>query len=145
MNFSNPFGVVIDDAENILTALGSAARRLEAAIENEAIARAQARDAAETLAAAVDEAVLVEVMLAQSKEGPLAGIATTSDAYKVAFRARVQAHTTGPELAHLHGDANRLRIAADNAKIELDQAQVQFAACKHAADLKAQILRASIA
>lgn len=75
-------------------------------------------------------------------EGQLKGIAKTSKAYQCAINA-VVARTRADQFASEHADARRLRIAADNARMELDKAQTLYSAIKHAVDLKAMILRAS--
>ena len=108
------------------------------------LARARAKDAAEALDAAVNEALMTDILLADTaKEGPLAGIAKTSKAYDIALSARRTMLCTA-DLAHLFADAARLRTDADNARMALDKAQIQFSGIKHACDLKAMILRASV-
>ena len=140
----NPLNPTLDEAEGLLAELRQAADRLADAVELEAVARSRAKDAAETLDAAVNDILLTDILLADTaKEGALAGIAKTSKAYDIALSAR-RASLCGGQLAHLYADAARLRTDADNARMALDKAQTQFSAVKHACDLKAMILRASV-
>ena len=140
----NPLNPTLDEAEQLLEELRRAADRLTDALEMEAVARARAKDAAETLDAAVNDVLLSDILLADTmKEGALAGIAKTSKAYDIAVSARRAALCSG-QLAHLYTDAARLRTDADSAGIALARAQTQFSAVKHACDLKAMILRASV-
>lgn|SRR5690606_28911139 len=138
---TNPYLDTIQEAEDLLTSLHDAAKRLEAAIAADRITRSRAQDAKETLAAAEAEIVVEAETLAQAGEGPLAKIAKTSKAYTYALDNLLhQARQTN--LSHLYRDANRAAIEADNAAIELAQAQAMFSAMKHAAELKAAILKA---
>lgn len=140
----NPLNPTLEEAEQLLEELRQAADTLAGAVELEAVARARAKDAAETLDAAVNDILLTDILLADTaKEGALAGIAKTSKAYDIALNAR-RAALCGGQLAHLAGDAARLRMEADGARMTLDKAQAQFSAVKHACDLKAMILRASV-
>lgn len=138
---TNPYLDTIAEAEDLLTSLHDAAKRLQTAIAAERITRSRAQDAKETLAAAEAEIVVEAETLAQAGEGPLAKIAKTSKAYQYALDNMLhQARQTN--LNHLYRDANRAIIEADNAAIELAQAQAMFSAMKHAAELKAAILKA---
>ena len=141
---ANPLNPTLDEAEQLLEELRLAAGRLADAIELDATARARAKDAAETLDAAVNDILMTDILLADTaKEGALAGIAKTSKAYDIALSARRTA-LCGGQLAHLAADASRLRIEADSARAALDRTQMLFSAVKHACDLKAMILRASV-
>ena len=140
----NPLNPTLDEAEQLLVELRQAADRLTDAVELEAVARARAKDAADNLESAVSEILLTDILLAETaKEGALAGIAKTSKAYDVAMSARRAALCSG-QLAHLYADAARLRGEGDSARMALDTAQARFSAVKHACDLKAMILRASV-
>lgn len=136
---TNPLNTTIGEAEELITNLHDAARRLQNAIQLERVARARAQDAKETLSASEAELIHEATLLAQAKEGPLSGIATTSKAYGYAIE-KLLSEARQTNLSALYHDANRLAIEADNAAIELEQAKVQFSACKHVADLKAAIL-----
>jgi len=140
MKVQNPLNPTIDEAEDLFDALKSAVDRLEAAINTEAVMRARAKDAEESLSADVDEVLLGEILL---KEGAFA-LAPSSKAYELAMKARVASLRTSEQFAGQYIAAKRARTEADNAKSELDQAQAAFSAVKHAADLKAMILRASV-
>lgn len=138
----HPLAALLAQATQLLDELHRAAARVENALAVEAIARARAKDAQETLDAAEAELVLEAVVLADAGDGALKGIAKTSKAYTYAID-NLLAQARAGALAHLADDARRLKIAADGAKSELDQAQARFSAVKHAADLAGNILRAA--
>lgn len=145
MNTVNPFAETVAEAEDLLTALMNAGERLAQAIATERIARARAQDAKETLGAAEAELVLEAEALSQAGEGPLASIkAKTSKAYDYAVQTMLRSARQG-DLARIAREADGLTIAADQAAIELQQAQTMFTATKYAAELKAAILTASAA
>lgn len=139
---NNPYIETIQEAEDLLTSLQDAAKRLSTAIAAERIIKSRAQDAKETLAAAEAELIYEEEMLAQAGEGSLKGIAKTSKTYGYALDHLLNTarQTT---LNHLYRDANRLAVEADNAAIELAQAQTFFVALKYGAELKAAILKAT--
>ena len=110
--------------------------------EAEQDARADAEQALEM----AEAKVLYEAELAaQEKSGALAGIAKTSPAYRAAV-THLLAHerqTDGPVGIYSRKVAH-LRTRLDDAQVAREQAAVHFSACKHAADLKASILRAMV-
>lgn len=140
MKMQNPLNPLIDEAEDILGALKSAVDRLEQAINTESIMRARAKDAEESLNVDIDEALMGEIVL---KEGTFS-LAPSSDAYKLAMKVRAASLRTSEQFAGQYIAAKRARTEADNARSEMEQAQAAFSAVKHAADLKAMILRASV-
>lgn len=138
---TNPLAQAIEESEEVIDSLRKAADRLSHAIQMAAVAKARAQDAKESLSAAEAELVYEAQMLAQAKEGPLAGLATSSKGYSYALdKLLSEARQAG--LSGLYNEANRYAIEADRAAIELQQAQTMFSALKHIADLKGSILRA---
>lgn len=143
MLINSPLVATIEQAEDLLTNLRDSAALLQEAIERDAVARARAKDAAETLDAAEAELVTEAVALADLGDGALKGLARTSKAFQYAVDNLL--HTARQTtLAHLYRDTQRLRLEADNARMALDRAQVHFTALRYACDLKAQILKAAI-
>lgn len=140
MNVKNPLNPTIEEAEDLIDALKASVDRLERAINTESVMRARAKDAEESLDADIDETLLGEIIL---KEGAFS-LAPSSDAYKVAMKVRRNQLRFSDQFAVQFNSAKRARTEADNARSELDQAQAAFSAVKHAADLKAMILRASV-
>ena len=140
MKVQNPLNPTIEEAEDLIDALKASVDRLERAISTESVMRARAKDAEESLSVDIDEVLLGEIML---KEGAFS-LAPSSDAYKLAMKARAASLRTSEQFAGQYIAAKRARTEADNARSELDQAQAAFSAVKHASDLKAMILRASV-
>lgn len=138
---ANPMTQTIDEAENIIIQLNAEANRLAETIAYEQTVYGLLKSAQEGLEDAESEAITEAVMLAQNKEGPLAGIATTSKAYDHALKTLVAGHRRD-RLAHLHAEVQKLEIEHVNARIDRQQAETHFSALKRVAELKAQILRA---
>lgn len=138
---ANPMTQTIDEAENIIVQLNSEANRLAETIAYEQTVHGLLKSAQDGLDAAESEAITEAVMLAQNKEGPLAGIATTSKAYDHALKTLVAKHRQNG-LGHMYEEVQRLEIEYANAKIDRQQAETRFSALKRVAELKAQILRA---
>ena len=130
--------ITIKEGEDIITALHNAAAELCTAIESDVTIRRMLKEAENDLASLEAEIVTDANIEAQGKEGPLAGIATTSKAYSYALDNLLSTHRNGSAGRQVQD----LRIQADNASIAAQQAQVKFSAVKHAADLKAAIIRA---
>lgn len=138
---TNPMTQTIDEAENIIVQLNSEANRLAETITYEQTVYGLLKTAQEGLESAESEMITEAVMLAQNKEGPLAGIATTSKAYDHALKTLVAQHRRDG-LAHLHAEVQKLEIEHINAKIDRQQAEAHFSAIKRVAELKTAILRA---
>ena len=135
--------ISITEGEDIITALHTATAELCDAIESDVTIRRMLKEAEVDLSAAESEIITEANIAAQGKEGPLAGIATTSKAYTYALDNLLTfQRNNGHAVGYAYREAQRLRIAADNAAIAKEQAQVKFSAVKHAADLKAAIIRA---
>lgn len=131
--------ITIQEGEDIIRQMQSAAAELCAAIESDVMVRRMLKEAEADLSAIEAEIVTEATIQAIGKEGPLAGIATTSKAYASATEVLL---SKSPRLHHIQASVARVQTDADNASIAVQQAQARFAAIKHAADLKAAILRA---
>lgn len=139
--YANPLLQTISAGEDLLVSLDNAARRLERAIADDAIAKAAASDAKESLGAQEAEYVVELTTLADAGEGPLQGIAKTSKAYAYALdNALAVARRNGNGLSEHARNAERAAVNAMNASIALQQAQAQFRACIAAAELRTAIL-----
>lgn len=137
--YANPLLATIDASEDLLVSLDNAARRLERAIAADAIAKAAATDAKETLAAQEAETVVELAALSDAGEGPLTGIAKTSKAWQYALDKALADARRG-ELRQAAAIADQASVTAMNANIELQAAQTQFRACLAAAELRTAIL-----
>lgn len=132
-------------SEMMITQLMEAADHLERTIEDETYLRRMLKEAEQALETAEAEKAYEAEMAAQEKSGPLAGIAKTGPAYKAAITNLLAAERqNGGPVGELARQVQHLQAQLDRAQIEREQAAVHFSACKHAADLKASILRAMI-
>lgn len=135
--------ITIDEGESIINGLQTAAAELCSAIEAETAIRRMLKEAEADLSAAESEVITEATIAAQGKDGPLAGIATTSKAYGYALETLVSQHrNNGHGVGAAWRQVQRLRVDADNAAVLREQSSVRFSAYKHAADLKAAIIRA---
>ena len=131
----NPLNQTVTTAENILNALGNASQQLQLSIENEAQKRRVAKEARQNYEALEADVVAETLMNANGKN---------AEARKAELdSALVKARTTG-SLARAWSLMNATAYDAEDAKTGLDQATVQFSATKHASDLVAAMLRASV-
>lgn len=137
----NPMTDYLEDAQSLLNHMGTVANTLEDAIATARTAKQRAADATKTLAAAESELAAELAVAAMAKEGPLAGIATSSKAYQAVMDAELARARAG-RLSALDIAAKRAQADAEAATIELEQAQARFSACRHAADLLAAMLHA---
>lgn len=140
---NNPLAASVAEAETLLAELLTAAKTLAEANESHSRAKTAADAALETLVAAETELAVVAELQAQAGEGPLAGLAKTSKAYNVALAKLVNDARAG-ELAELHANVQRLAVVADEAAIAASRAATLYSGYRHASDLKAAILKASI-
>lgn len=131
--------LTIAEGEEIIRSLHTAAAELCNAIEGDVNARRMLKEAEADLSAVESEIVTEATIQAIGKEGPLAGIATTSKAYAAATEVLLG---KSPRLHSIRKSVHAVQTDADNASIAVQQAQMRFAATKHAADLKAAIIRA---
>ncbi|MCL4833253.1 MAG: hypothetical protein KJZ86_12470 [Caldilineaceae bacterium] len=148
---NNPFTILpanllrqsLGEAEDILSQLLTAAQALADADENHTRAKSAANAVAETLAAAEVELIVAAETQAQAGDGPLAGLAKTSKAYTAALAKLINDAHAG-ELAELHANVRGLSVVAEEATIAADRARTLYSSYRHASDLKAAILKASL-
>lgn len=140
---NNPLAKSVAEAETLLAELLTAAKTLAEANESYSRAKTAADAALETLVTAETELVVAAELQAQNGEGPLAGLAKTSKAYNAAL-AKVVNDARAGELAELHANVQRLAVVADEAAIAAQRATTLYSGYRHASDLKAAILKASI-
>lgn len=132
-------------SETLIGDLMAASSQLACAIEEEMKLRQMLRDAEQVLEMAEAKVLYEAELAAQEKNGALAGIAKTSPAYRAAV-THLLAHerqSDGPVGIYSRKVAH-LRTRLDDAQVARERAAVHFSACKHAADLKASILRAMV-
>lgn len=133
--------ITIHEGENIISALYADAAALCEAVEADVTARRMLKEA-ETDLTAIEAGIVAEANIAaQAKEGPLAGIATTSKAYTAAVEVLLGQSARRHNVRMI---VARLQTDADNAAIAREQASIRFSATKHAAELKAAIIRAIV-
>lgn len=141
-NVQNPLATTIKESESIIQQLQQFSELLENAINEARENQGFYRDALDAYTMAETEELYEVVMMAQQKEGPLAGLATSSEAYKIAM-SHLKNNLRMGILAHFWQDAERYRQAHEMTQVELEQANTRFSALRRIAELKAQILRAS--
>ncbi|MFZ4659377.1 MAG: hypothetical protein ACOYNY_20345 [Caldilineaceae bacterium] len=133
---------LLSEGDRILSDLITADMDLSTALIDESMARRQLREAEQALNLAEAEIVSEAALQAKAKAGPLAGLAVSSDAYKMAVQLLVAKAHTG-NLQRLAGKAKERQIAAEDAKVGLERAQVRFSAIRHASNLLAGMLQAA--
>lgn len=133
---------LFEEGERILADLRSADGEVGTALEHDAQARRQLKEAERHLEVAEAEILTTAAIRSKAKEGPLAGIALTSDAYKAAVTKLLAEAHRGP-LKELFGRVKEWQIEADDAKIKLEQAAKRFSAICHASNLLASMLQAT--
>ena len=137
--------VAVNESESMISNLMSAADCVQRTVEAETHLRRMLKEAEQALEGAEAEVLYEAEIAAQDKSGPLANIAKTSTAYKAAItKLLADERRNGGPLGELTRQVDGLRVRLDQAQIEREQAAVQFSACKHAADLKASVLRAMV-
>lgn len=141
--YVNPLSQTVEEAEELVQELRQAADELAVRISTERQLASRLKEFKDALQAAEAELINEAVVKAQVKEGPLANIASTSKAFGYAVD-KLLADARQSVLAELHEEVCEYTYRHEDASILLQQAQVIFAARKHAADLKAAILNARI-
>jgi hypothetical protein len=137
--------VAVSESESMISQLMSAAEKVQRTIEVETHLSRTLKEAEQALEMAEAEVLYEAEIAAQDKHGPLAGIAKTSPVYKAAInKLLADERRNGGQIDALTGQVDDLRVRVDQAQLEHEQAAVQFSACKHAADLKASVLRAMV-
>lgn len=132
---------LIGESEELATQLLRQADELAAAIEADVTARRQLRDAEQTLNEAEAGYLVDAETQAQEKQGPLAGLAKSSAAYKAACETLIAgARQNG--LRDQFTQVTALRHAADATQIAREQQSARFTALKHIAELRTAMLHA---
>jgi len=133
----------ITEAETLLANLDAASKWLQQATGNVAAAYAALRTVEQSYTDAENEYSGEAVVQAVAdKSGPLGGIATTSKAYDIALGA-LRAKLRNEDLADMAADLDARRTQYEAAQAEQRQAETEFSAARHAADLRAAMLRAA--
>lgn len=138
----NPLQATIDDAERIIAQLHEVSEVLEEAIANERLWYGHYHDALESYELREIDALSEAIIMAQAKEGPLSGLATSSEAYKIAL-AKLKNDLRLGYLSAEWKAAQNVRRRWENAQIQLEQTQARFKALLKIVELKTGILRAS--
>jgi hypothetical protein len=132
---------ILDECNGLIERIAATAEELAAAISADISFKRQLREAEEALSQREAEYITEAVILAQQKQGPLAGIATTSPAFKAACETLVaSAHQNGISLHYRQ--VISLRAQADDAQARREILGTRFSAIKHAADLRSAMLNA---
>ena len=133
---------LLTDSNRILADLIAVDVELSGAINDDSNARRQLREAEQVLSLAESEIVTKAVLQAKDKVGPLAGLAVTSDAYKMSVALLVaQAHAGALQpIAHR---VQKWQIESEAARVRLDQLTARFSALRHASSLLASMLAAT--
>ena len=131
------------DCQDISNNIISVGQNLYAAINDDIESKRRLRDAEEMLSAAESEIIAEATIRASTeKSGPLAGIAATSSAFKAACEALIaRERHNNPQITQIHAHVVRCRNVADNCTILREGTAVTFSALKHAAELRAAMLR----
>ncbi|MCC6457848.1 MAG: hypothetical protein IT328_23025 [Caldilineaceae bacterium] len=138
----NPLAKTIEEGEEIIEQIRTISDRLEACIADERTWYGHMKDAEAAYEAAELEELADALVLAQAKEGPLAGVAATSKAFDILLNNLKNKLRTG-KLAREWQTFDRIRRSYDNSQIDLRQTETQFNALRKIADVKTQTLRAS--
>ncbi|MEZ4617734.1 MAG: hypothetical protein R2867_19790 [Caldilineaceae bacterium] len=134
---------LLNESDRLLGELVVADVELAGALSDDSEARRQLKSAEQELSLAEAEVITTAVTQANMKEGPLAGIAKTSDAYKMAV-AKLLADAHQGDLNRVYLRTKQRQIQADDRKVALEQATVRFSAIRHASNLLASMLQATI-
>ena len=129
------------DSDQLASHLELTAEQLAVYIADDLALKRQLKEAEEHLSQAEAERIAEAVALAKTeKSGPLAHVAQSSSAFRSACDTLVaDARQNG--LGPLHRRVIELRHEADEAQIAREQVAVRFSAMRHAADLRAAMLR----
>lgn len=134
---------LLEESDRLLGELFAVDVDLAGALADDSAARRQLKDAEQELNLAEAEVITTAVIQSKVKEGPLAGIATTSDAYKAAVaKLLADAHQGG--LNRAYAKARAWQLQADECKVTLERATVRFSAIRHASNLLASMLQATV-
>lgn len=132
----------LKDAEQVHRALPVVCERLQEAIYNARTTKTALKEAEDALKEGENALAAELAIQAMSKAGPLAGIATSSKTYQTITDAELARARAG-QLSPLDIAVKRAAAEAERAAIELEQAQAQFSAVRHDADLLKAMLEAT--
>jgi hypothetical protein len=138
----NPLADTIREGEEIIEQLQEAADNLTEAIRIERDARARFKDAQDHYDMAEYDAIAESVIMGQSKEGPLAGIAVSGKGYDIVL-TKLKNDLKRGDLFPLANDLDRYRRSYELAQVQLAQAETRFNALRKIAEIKANVLRAA--
>lgn len=132
----------LNDCQDISTNIIATGQNLYAAIRDDIESKRRLRDAEETLSNIEAELIAESTIRASvEKTGPLAGIAATSSAFKAACEAMVAKSRKTGNHAQVYAHVVKLRNECDECTALREGTAVTFSALKHAADLRAAMLR----
>lgn len=134
---------LLEESDRLLGELIATDIELAGTLADDSDARRQLKEAEQELNLGEAEVITTAVLQAKLKEGPLAGIATTSDAYKAAV-TRLLADAHQGDLSRSHLRVKERQQQADGAKVALEQATTRFSAVRHASNLLASMLQATV-
>lgn len=153
MNIMN----VVAEAQETIEKLEEAKIAMLDAIEDEACAKANVRDAEDRIKDVEtqikgEEAIIIFDLerAALDKKGPLAGLAKTSDGYKAGIKIAINEASKNGPLKVLNNERSGLQVKMRNtlgielrdAEIAKAQAAARMSAVKHTANLQCAILNA---
>lgn len=138
----NPLAETIEEGNVIVERVQIAADELAAQIADERAWHANVREAEQNYEAAEMEALAEVIVQATLKEGPLAGIATSSKAYDIMLsNLKNQLRTT--KLQRQWQSLERIRRSYELSQVDLRQAETQFAALRKVCELKTALVQAA--
>lgn len=141
---ANPLRTVIEDSEAIIQQMHVAADDLEVAISDERTWANRYKEALAGYEMQETEHVAEMILLAQAKEGPLAGIATSSKAYDIVLtNIKNELRKPTGKYHASWSSVETVRRNWENAQIFLAQCETRFNALRKICELKANVLRAS--
>lgn len=140
----HPLMQYLKDAEKTMADLQDVQGRMQLALHDSTVTKTALKDAEDALKEAEATVVAELTMAAMAKQGPLAGVATSSKAYASIVDAELVKARAG-NLSRLDIAVKRATAAAEQCSIELAQAQAQFSAVRHMADLQSAMLNAASA
>lgn len=131
----------VGDCQDLLGRLEETASQLAYAIQQDIAARRTLRELEEALSAAEAELVASAAIKAKTgQDSPLAGLAVTSPAYRAALDALLaDARRNG--LGVLAHQVEDMRRVVDDTEATRRTWEVRFSAIKHAAELRAAMLK----
>lgn len=138
----NPLLATIEEAKRINAQVEEASDELMACIADERTWFARLKEAQETYDMMENEIVGEAIIAAQIKEGPLAGLATSSKAYD-AVLSRIKTDARNGALSKQWAALGNTRRSYEASQIDLQRAEVRFKALMRMAELMGNILRAS--